>query len=117
MQITSYHLLTMPSAQCHVEFFRTDAGTLKEVRLVSYTTTILTAVYDAHDVKLFVNHYVGCSKTTARHVSRFTVELAGTDLCHELKNVPIDGMYVVKDTAVCLFDMARQYAEQGKRWH
>lgn len=117
MQITSYHLMTMPSAQCHVEFFRTDAGILKEVRLVSYDTTMLTAVYDGHDVKLFVNHYVGCSNTTARHVNRFTVELTGTNLYHELKKVPIDGMYVVKDTAVCLFDMARQYAEQGKRWY
>ncbi len=115
MKITSYHLMSMPSAQCHVEFFRTDAGILREIRLVSYTTTMLTAVYDGSNAKLFVNHYVGCSKTTARHVNRFTTELTGTNLYHELKKVPVDGMFIVNDAAVCLSDMAFKYADHGKR--
>lgn len=116
MIITSYHLMSMPSASCHVNFYSNN-GVLAKAELVSYNTVMLTAEYDGNDVKLTVNHFVGCSHTTARHVNRFTTELSGTNLYHELKKVPVDGVYIVKDTAVCLSDMAFKYADHGKRWY
>lgn len=116
MIITSYHLMSMPSASCHVNFYRNN-GVLAKAELVSYNTVMLTAEYDGNDIKLTVNHFVGCSCTTARHVSRFTTELTGTNLYHELKKVPVDGAYIVKDAAVCLSDMAFKYADHGKRWY
>lgn len=115
MIITSYHLRTMPAAKCHVNFYRNN-GVLAKAELVSYNTVMLTAEYDGSDVKLTVNHPVDCSVTTARHVNRFTTELVGTNLYHELKKVPIGGTYFVYEAAVCLSDMAFKYQEHGKRW-
>ena len=115
MIITSYHLMSMPSASCHVNFYRNN-GVLVKAELVSYNTVMLTAEYDGINIKLTVNHFVGCSCTTARHVNRFTTELSGTNLYHDLKKVPVDGVYIVKDAAVCLSDMAFKYQEHGKCW-
>ena len=115
MIITSYHLKSMPSASCHVNFYRNN-GALVKAELVSYNTVMLTAEYDGINIKLTVNHFVGCSHTTSRHVNRFTTELTGTNLYHELKKVPVDGVYIVKDAAVCLSDMAFKYADHGKCW-
>ena len=116
MIITSYHLMSMPSASCHVNFYRNN-GALVKAELVSYNTVMLSAEYDGNNIKLTVNHFVGCSSTTARHVNRFTTELTGTNLYHELKKVLVDGVYIVKDAAVCLSDMAFKYQEHGKRWY
>ena len=115
MRIASYHLLSIPSANCHVVFYRTN-GYLTRVELVSYKTVILTAEYDGSNIKLTVNCSVNFSRTTARHVNRFTTELSGTNLYHELKKVPNGGVYIVNDAAVCLSDMAFKYADHGKRW-
>lgn len=115
MIITSYHLMSMPSASCHVNFYRNN-GVLAKAELVSYNTVMLSAEYDGNNIELTVNHFVGCSNTTARHVNRFTTELTGTNLYHELKKVPVDGVYIVKDAAVCLSDMAFKYQEHGKCW-
>ena len=116
MIITSYHLMSMQSASCHVNFYRNN-GVLVKAELVSYKTVMLTAEYDGSNIKLTVNHFVGCSRTTARHVNRFTTELTGINLYHELKKVPVGGVYSVKDAAVCLSDMAFKYANHGKRWY
>lgn len=116
MIITSYHLMSMPYASCHVNFYHNNCALVK-AELVSYNTVMLTAEYDGNNIKLTVNHFVGCSNTTARHVNRFTTELTGTNLYHELKKVPVDGAYIVKDAAVCLSDMAFKYADHGKGWY
>ncbi len=116
MIITSYHLMSMPFASCHVNFYHNN-NVLVKAELVSYNTVMLTAEYDGNNIKLTVNHFVGCSNTTARHVNRFTTELTGTNLYHELKKVPVDGAYIVKYAAVRLSDMAFKYADNGKRWY
>ena len=116
MIITSYHLMSMPSASCHVNFYRNN-GVLVKAELVSYNTVMLTAEYVGGDVKLTVNYHVDCSVTTARHVNRFTTELTGTNLYHELNKLPTGGTYIVEDAAVCLSDMAFKYANHGKRWY
>lgn len=116
MIITSYHLRTMPAAKCHVNFYSNN-GVFSKVELVSYNTVMLTAEYDGNNIKLTVNYPVDCSVTTARHVNRFTTELTGTNLYHELKKVKVDDAYIVEDAAVCLSDMACKYANHGKRWY
>lgn len=116
MKIEYYHLRSMPSAQCHVEFY-TDGCYLKEVRLVSYTTTILSVKYHAGDAVVEVVYPVDCSRTTARHVNRFTTELLGTNEYHVLKKlgkgctVRFDGM------AVCISDLYNNYRNYGKRFY
>lgn len=115
MIITSYHLMSMPSASCHVNFYRNN-GVLVKAELVSYNTVMLTAEYNGSDIELTVNYPVDCSMTTARHVNRFTTELTGTNLYHELKKVQTGGTYYVYNAAVCLSDMALKYQEHGKRW-
>ena len=115
MIITSYHLMSMPSASCHVNFYRNN-GVLAKAELVSYNTVMLTAEYDGSDIELTVEYPVDCSATTARHVNRFTTELIGTNLYHELKKVPTGGTYYVYKAAVCLSDMAFKYQEYGKCW-
>ena len=115
MIITSYHLESMPYANCHVNFYR-NKGVLSKAELVSYNTVMLTAEYDGNSIKLTVNNFVGCSSTTARHVNRFTTELTGTNLYHELKKVPVDGAYIVKDAAVRLSDMAFKYENCCNRY-
>lgn len=83
-----YHLRSMPNAQCHVELSVDDSGRFKSVTLVSYSTKILTLNYTADDeVWCTVNYPVDCSKTTARHVNRFTSEFLGRNLYHELKSM------------------------------
>lgn len=114
MQITSYHLMSMPSAQCHVEVFRTDGGSLREIRLVSYTTTILAVKQHGFDIDIEVEHPVNCSRTTTRHVNRFTTELTGMNLWHELKKEPKGGICTVYNAGPCLSDMALRYASHGK---
>ena len=116
MRIASYHLLSMPAAKCHVNFYYLDSGYLAKAELVSYSIVMLTAEYDCSNIKLTVNHSVDCSKTTARHVNRFTTELTGTNLYHELKKVPVDGRFIVNDASVRLSDMAFKYADYGKRY-
>ena len=115
MIITSYHLMSMPSASCHVNFYHNN-GVLSKVELVSYNTVMLTAEYNDRDIELTVKYPVDCSVTTARHVNRFTTELVGTNLYHELKKVPTGGTYFVYRAAVCLSDMTLKYQEHGKCW-
>lgn len=116
MIIASYHLRTMPAAKCHVNFYYSDSGLLSKAELVSYNTVMLTAEYEGSGIELTVNYPVNCSSTTARHVNRFTTELTGTNLYHELKKVQMGGTYIVDDAAACLSDMAFKYQEHGKRW-
>lgn len=116
MIITSYHLMSMPSASCHVNFYHNNCVLVK-AELVSYNNVMLTAEYDGNNIKLTVNHFVGCSRTTARHVNRFTTELTGTNLYYELKKVPVGDTFIVNDAAVCLSDMTFKYQEHGKRWY
>lgn len=50
---TSYKMRSMPAANCHVEFI-TDFGVLKEVRLVTYSTTLL-GTNEYHNLKRLGN--------------------------------------------------------------
>lgn len=85
---TSYKLRSMPCANCHVEIIR-DSKTkaFKGVCLYSYCTLMMKICFypaTQHEtVKLY--YPVECSRTTARHVNRFTTEWLGENCYFKLK--------------------------------
>lgn len=116
MKIESYRLHSMPSAQCHVEFY-TDGCYLKEVRLVSYSTTILSVKYHYTDADVEVMYPVNCSLTTARHVNRFTTELLGTNEYHALKKIGEGCTLRFEGCAVCISNLHTEYLNYGKKFY
>lgn len=114
--ITNYRLRSMPHAQCHVEFY-TDGIFLKEVRLVSYTTTILSVKYNGSDAEVEVVHPVDCSRTTARHVNRFTTELFGTNKYFDLKKLDVGCTMLVEGGAASIRNLEAGYLYYGKLFH
>lgn len=116
MKIESYRLRSMPFAQCHVDFY-TDDCYLKEVRLVSYTTTILSVKYHGCDADVEVVYPVNCSHTTARHVNSFTSELLGTNEYHALKKMGKGCMMRFEGMAVRISDFHNNYRNYGKHFH
>lgn len=114
MKIESYRLRSMPSAQCHVDFYF-DGCYLKEVRLVSYSTVILSVKYNGTDADVEVMYPVDCSRTTARHVNRFTTELFGTNEYHALKKLGEGCTLRFDGMAVCISALCQHYRCFGKR--
>lgn len=114
-----FHLNSMPSAQCTVVFVLHD-GELTHVRFWSYSTLELD-IYkamagDSADWRCTVNAYVGYSATTGRHINRFTTELFGRNLYHELKKVDVDSdaPFFLTDNEVGRF--YNYYLNYGKRY-
>lgn len=116
MKIVSYRLRSMPYAQCHVDFY-TDGTFIKEVRLVSYTTTILSVKYQGSDAVVEVMHPVNCSRTTARHVNSFTSELFGTNKYFVLKKLYVGCTMLVEGGAACIRNFHAGYLYYGKHFH
>lgn len=114
MKIESYRLRSMPFAHCHVDFYFDDCY-LKEARLVSYSTTILSVKYNGTDAVVEVVYPVNCSRTTARHVNRFTTELLGTNEYHALKKLGEGCTLRFEGMAVCISDLCQNYQYYGKR--
>ena len=86
----SYHLYTAPYSQCYVEFV-TDDDKLSLIRFFSYNTLELE-LSQATDGYWYpvVRAYVAYSRTTGRHVSRFTTELYGESKYYQCKECEID---------------------------
>lgn len=116
MEIKSYRLRSMPYAQCHVEFY-TDDISIKEVRLVSYTTTILSVKYQGSNAVVEVVHPVDCSRTTARHVNRFTRELFGTNKYFDLKKLGVGSTMLFEGGAASIRNLHDGYLYYGKQFH
>lgn len=116
MTITNYRLRSMPHAQCHVEFY-TDDIFIKEVRLVSYTTTILSVKYQDSNAVVEVVHPVDCSRTTARHVNRFTMELFGSNKYFDLKKLGVGSTMLFEGGAACIRNLHAGYLYYGKPFH
>ena len=114
MTIKKYHLQSMPAAQCHVELSFDDSGLFKSVSLVSYSTKILTLDYTVY-IRCTVNYPVDCSRTTARHVNRFTTEFFGCNLYHELKKLA-PGSSECYDAFYTCMAQVQWYVNNGKRW-
>lgn len=115
MTIKKYHLQSMPAAQCHVELSFDDVGLFKSVSLVSYSTNILTLDYTT-DIWCTINYPVCCSKTTARHVNRFTTEFFGRNLYHELKKRASGSSMCYEGVFYTCMAQVQWYVNNGKRW-
>lgn len=89
MKIEAYNLRSMPSAQTHVEFVYNKCNSLVAIRLYSYCTCILETVrMEKGGIYHWVTNVVfnpAYSRTTARHVNRFTHELFGCNYYFECK--------------------------------
>ena len=89
MQVKKFHLMSMPSAQAHVEFVLED-GEIQGIWFCSYSTLELLIHKDESGRWVCkVCAYAGYSRTTARHYNRFTNEFCGQNMYFECKNTDI----------------------------
>lgn len=122
MTTMNYHLRSMPAAQAHVEFVRDNCNALVSIRLVSYRTTILEINRVEKDcVFVWVTNVMfnpAYSRTTARHVNRFTHELFGRNYYFECKESWANKFplaVVLNNNAIMNF--WNDYQQYGKHFH
>ena len=117
---TSYKMRSMPFANCHIEIIRdSKTNEFVGVYLYSYRTLIMEICFDPktfkESVKLY--HPVDCSRTTARHVNRFTTEWLGENCYFKLKGeengYTMSANWGLHDTLCAL----QWYESSGKRFH
>ena len=88
-QVKRFHLMSMPSAQTHVEFVLYD-GEIQGIWFYSYRTLELLIHKDESGKWVCkVCAYAGYSRTTMRHYNRFTNEFFGENMYFECKNADI----------------------------
>lgn len=120
MKIEAYHLRSMPSAQTHVEFVYNKCNSLVAIRLYSYCTCILeTVCMEKGGIYHWVTNVVfnpAYSRTTARHVNRFTHELFGCNYYFECKEAWANKspLAEVLDTN-SIMNFCNEYHNYGKR--
>lgn len=122
MTTMNYRLRSMPAAQTHVEFVYNECNSLVAIRLYSYRTCILETVrMEKGGIYHWVTNVVfnpAYSRTTARHVNRFTKELFGCNYYFECKDawakeVPLSD--VLNTNAIMHF--CNEYQNYGKHFH
>lgn len=122
MKIESYHLRSMPAAQAHVEFVHDNCNVLVSIRLVSYSTPIIEIDrVEKDDEYVWVTNVVfnpAYSRTTARHVNRFTHELFGCNYYFECKEAWANESTLAE--VLCtnsIMNFYNEYHKYGKRLH
>lgn len=115
-----YKLKSMPSAQTHVEIERALMdGHLVNIWLVSYKTPVLCINLndETGEITLGVCCRVDYSRTTARHVNRFTTEFFGENLYHQLKKYDFENHhpYNVDFYLHTILETLQWYENNGKR--
>lgn len=122
MTTMNYHLRSMPAAQTHVVFVHDNHNALVSIRLVSYRTSILEIDRIEKDGEfLWVTNVVfnpAYSRTTARHVNRFTTELFGCNYYYECKDawakeVPLSEVLSTNT----IMDFWNEYRQYGKHFN
>lgn len=118
MKSYSYHMISMPCANTHVEFVVDNFSCLANIRLYSYSTMMLDLVLNrsTHNGVLEVCYSVDCSVTTARHVNRFTTELFGENKYHELKKLGCGAKLDCEDILLKAVEMFERYSYNGKNY-
>lgn len=122
MTTMNYRLRSMPSAQVHVEFVRDNCNELVSIRLVSYSTPILEIDrVEKNDEYVWVTNVVfnpAYSRTTARHVNRFTQELFGCNYYFECKEAWANesSLAEVLNTNA-IMNFCNEYQQYGKHFH
>ena len=118
-----YHLRTAAYSQCHVEFVvennAKERDKLHLIRLYSYDTLELefSKSTDGYWYPV-VCAYVAYSRTTGRHVSRFTTELYGESKYYQCKECEIYHRcsdMVLSDDVIQKF--YNDYRSGGKRFY
>ena len=122
MKIESYRLRSMPSAQTHVEFVYNECNSLVAIRLYSYRTCILETVrMEKGGIYHWVTNVVfnpAYSRTTARHVNRFTHELFGCNYYFECKEAwANDSPLSEVLNANAIMNFWNEYQQYGKHFH
>lgn len=122
MKIEAYNLRSMPSAQTHVEFVYNECNSLVAIRLYSYCTCILETVrMEKGGIYQWVTNVVfnpAYSRTTARHVNRFTHELFGCNHYFECKEAWANESPLAE--VLCtnsIMNFCNEYHKYGKRLH
>lgn len=117
MKSYNYHMISMPYANCHVEFIVDDFSILRNIRLWSYSTRILDVSVGPDEtdaIDIFIDYYVGCSTTTARHVNRFTRELTGSNLYFQCRDIDVGGHIWIDGMMLNAVEMFEHYVNVGK---
>lgn len=122
MTTMNYRLRSMPAAQAHVEFVRDNCNELVSIRLVSYRTAILEIDrVEKDDEYVWVTNVVfnpAYSRTTARHVNRFTHELFGCNYYFECKEAwATDSTLVEVHSTNDIMNFWNEYQQYGKHFH
>ena len=122
MTTMNYRLRSMPSAQAHVEFVYDNHNELVSIRLVSYRTSIIeTGRIEKDGEFLWVTNVLfnpAYSRTTMRHVNRFTNELFGCNYYYECKdawakNVPLSEVLNTNT----IMNFCNKYKQYGKHFN
>lgn len=122
MTTMNYHLRSMPYAQAHVEFVYNECNSVVAIRLYSYCTCILETVrMEKGGIYHWVTNVVfnpAYSRTTARHVNRFTKELFGCNCYFECKaawanETPLAEVLLTN----VIMDFWNEYQQYGKCFH
>lgn len=122
MTTMDYRLRSMPSAQAHVEFVYNECDSLVAIRLYSYRACILETVrMEKGGIYHWVTNVVfnpAYSRTTARHVNRFTHELFGCNYYFECKEAWVNEtpLSEVLNTNT-IMDFWNEYKQYGKHFH
>lgn len=122
MTTMNYHLRSMPSAQTHVEFVYNECDSLIAIRLYSYRTCILETVrMEKGSIYHWVTNVVfnpAYSRTTARHVNRFTHELFGCNYYFECKEAWANESPLAEVLHTnAIMDFWNEYRQYGKHFH
>ena len=114
-QVKKFHLMSMPSAQAHVEFVLND-GELEEIRFYSYRTLELLIHKDESGKWVCkVCAYAGYSSTTARHYNRFINEFFGMNMYFECKATSIDSNLDAVISQHDVMSFYNHYVSWGKK--
>ena len=117
MNSYNYRMISMPAANCHVEFIVDDSSSLRNIRLWSYSTLIIDVIVGPDEtdaIDILIKHYVACSRTTARHVNRFTLELTGSNLYYQCRDTDVGGHIRIDDMLLNAVEMFERYVYHGK---
>ena len=118
MKQYNYHMISMPSANCRVEFIVDDFSCLRNIRLWSFKTLILDVAVglpdDGHACNVMVCYPVNCSNRTARHVNRFTTELFGENKYFDFKRVETGKTVKYCNMLLKAVEMHERYVYHGK---
>ena len=114
-QVKKFHLISMPSAQTHVEFLLYD-GEVQAIWFFSYRTLeLLIHKNESGKWVCKVCAYAGYSSTTARHYNLFTNEFFGKNLYFECKAADIGSNLDVVISQRDVTSFYNHYVSCGKK--